>query len=138
MSQKQVPSRGHPIPRLVAEARRLLSSSDPIVDGEAGHLAPPAVTVCRHLSTIFVTGPLLIGSLRRPSTSHRSSNRLIPQDIFEVAPDRFQVGTQIAVRVNGAAPCGVSMLMDKGLPILKISLLHYEMADGVRARISPH
>jgi hypothetical protein len=63
---------------------------------------------------------------------------LIPQDIFEVAPDRFQVGTQIAGHVNGAAPCGVSMLMDKGLPILKISLLHYEMADGVRARISLH
>jgi hypothetical protein len=76
--------------------------------------APTAVTVCRHLSAIFVTGPPLIGSSRRPSTSHRSSNRLIPQDIFEVAPDRFQVGTQIAVRVNGAAPCGVSMLMDKG------------------------
>jgi hypothetical protein len=36
MSQKQVPSRGHPIPRLVADARRLL---DTIMKIYAGSMA---------------------------------------------------------------------------------------------------
>src|SRR5215510_14194444 len=64
--------------------------------GEARHLAPTAVTGCRHLSTIFVTTPPRIGSLKRLSTSYCSQNHLISQDIFDTAQDGFRVGTRIA------------------------------------------
>src|SRR5262245_4332386 len=70
--------------------------------GEARHLAPTAVTVCRHLSTIFVTTPPHIGSLKRLSTSYCSRTHLISQDIFDTAPDRFRVGTQIALSPTSA------------------------------------
>jgi FtsP/CotA-like multicopper oxidase with cupredoxin domain len=40
--------------------------------GMSAAIPQPAMTICRHLSTICVTGPPLIGSSRRPSTSIRS------------------------------------------------------------------
>jgi Sigma-70 factor, region 1.2 len=50
------------IPRLRPEEERELACDLQLVDGEARHLAPTAVTGYRHLSTIFVTSPPLIGS----------------------------------------------------------------------------